>query len=116
MADPLPTFTYLISSIRERHPDFAYLHMVEPRIDGSQDRSIEPSPVDSLDSLDFARDIWQPKPFIAAGGYTAESAKARAEETGDIIAMGRYFISNVSLVPTSSRCDRCLADDESIPA
>lgn len=51
-------------------------------------------------SNDFIRKIWFPRPLISAGRYTRESAIARAEETGELTAFGRLFISNVrSLLP-----------------
>lgn len=37
MEDPIPTFTYLISQIVQRHPDLAYLHVVEPGVAASMD-------------------------------------------------------------------------------
>lgn len=40
MKDPLPTFSYLVSEIAKRHPDFAYIHVTEPRVaGGGVDRS-----------------------------------------------------------------------------
>ncbi|KAL5532354.1 hypothetical protein ACEPAF_5924 [Sanghuangporus sanghuang] len=38
----------------------------------------------------------QVSPSANAGGYTAESALKDAEELGDLIVFGRYYISNVS--------------------
>jgi NADPH2 dehydrogenase len=49
-----------------------------------------------LPSNDFLREIWQPRPFISAGNYTRESAMRAADETGELVAFGRSFISNVS--------------------
>ena len=34
MKDPIPTFSYLVSEIAKRYPDFAYLHVIEPRVSG----------------------------------------------------------------------------------
>ena len=42
------------------------------------------------------REIWYPRPLISAGGYTRDHALEVAETKGDLIAFGRYFISNVS--------------------
>ncbi|KAJ7633157.1 hypothetical protein FB45DRAFT_1058128 [Roridomyces roridus] len=33
MADPVPTFSYVISEIRRLHPKPAYLHLIKPKID-----------------------------------------------------------------------------------
>lgn len=44
---------------------------------------------------DFIRKIWLPRTLMSAGRYTRESAIQRAEETGELIAFGRRFISNV---------------------
>ena len=40
MADPKPTFSYLVSELARRHPNFAYVHLVEPRVQGSSDRTV----------------------------------------------------------------------------
>ncbi|KAK0447217.1 hypothetical protein EV421DRAFT_1929079 [Armillaria borealis] len=92
MQDPVPTFSYFVSEIKRRHPDLAYLHVVEPRV--AVDR---PRKASALESNDFIRHIWAPKPLISAGGYTRESAMQTADRKGDIIAFGRYFISNPDL-------------------
>ncbi|KAJ7141770.1 hypothetical protein C8R43DRAFT_1238404 [Mycena crocata] len=69
MADPKPTFTHLVSQIKASHPDFAYLHVVQPRINGDK----------------------------SAGGYTRQTALETAEKDGDIIAFGRLFLANPDL-------------------
>lgn len=92
MADPIPTFSYILNEIRKRHPDFAYVHLTE----GDFAKG---------DSLDFARKIWhadrlasEEGVFISASEHSRESAFKFAEEKGDVIAFGRYFISNPDLV------------------
>lgn len=47
-------------------------------------------------SNDFIRSLWSPRPLISAGRYTREMALDVAEQTGQLIAFGRPFISNVS--------------------
>ena len=47
---------------------------------------------------DFLRKIWAPLPYVSAGAYTRELALKSAEEKGELVAVGRYFISNVSRV------------------
>ncbi|KAK7447079.1 hypothetical protein VKT23_014293 [Stygiomarasmius scandens] len=94
MKDPKPTFAHLTRKLKELYPNIAYLSVVEPRIAGGQD--VE-SVADPNESNDFLREIWAPKPFISAGAYTRESAMKRADEQGDLIAFGRYYISNPDL-------------------
>ncbi|EMD36317.1 hypothetical protein CERSUDRAFT_52344, partial [Gelatoporia subvermispora B] len=48
-------------------------------------------------SNDFIRKLWSPRLLISAGGYTRDSAIAHAENTGDLVAFGRLFISNPDL-------------------
>ncbi|KAI0288226.1 NADH:flavin oxidoreductase/NADH oxidase [Russula brevipes] len=89
---PVATFSYLVSELRRRHPNFGYLHVVEPRIRGGSDR------LDSYveeESNDFLRDIWTGKPWISAGGFTRDSALKQADERGELVAFGRYYTSNV---------------------
>lgn len=92
MDDPVPTFTYLAKELVKRYPSLAYLHVIEPRMSGAVDREARAD-----ESNDFLRDIWRPRPLISAGGYTRDTALKVAEEKGDIIAFGRYFISNPDL-------------------
>ncbi|TFK66462.1 NADH:flavin oxidoreductase/NADH oxidase [Pluteus cervinus] len=75
MKDPIPQFTHVVSEIKQRHPDLAYIHVVEPRVNGTDDATA----------------------VLGAGGYVRESALKVAEEKGDIIASGRWFISNPDL-------------------
>jgi NADPH2 dehydrogenase len=37
MADPIPTFSYVVKELAKRHTDLAYVHFVEPRISGAED-------------------------------------------------------------------------------
>ncbi|KAA1477656.1 FMN-linked oxidoreductase [Dentipellis sp. KUC8613] len=91
MPDPVPTFRELVTRLRDTTPDLAFIHVIEPRING-----IELQKVDH-ESSDFLREIWGPRPFIAAGGFTREDAIQTAEEKGGLIAIGRMFISNPDL-------------------
>jgi NADPH2 dehydrogenase len=91
MDDPVPTYTYLVEKIKQEFPDLAYLHVIEPRVNGAEDR--EPA---KHESNDFLRKIWAPRPFLSAGGYTRELGMQVADEKGDLIVYGRYFLSTVS--------------------
>jgi hypothetical protein len=33
MRNPIPTYTYIISELGKRHPDLAYIHLIEPGIE-----------------------------------------------------------------------------------
>jgi NADPH2 dehydrogenase len=101
MADPIPTFTYVVEQIKARHPDLAYIHLVEPRFAGLED---VPGGAPEGQQNDFIRAIWSPRPLITAGGYDRKIALEVAEEKDDIIAFGRLFISNVSPILVAS-CD-----------
>lgn len=92
MADPVPTFSYVLEEIRKRHPNFAYVHFIE----GDASKG---------ESLDFARKIWHSgRPlgeegvFLSCGEHTPESAFKHAEEYGDVVVFGRTFTSNPDLV------------------
>jgi NADPH2 dehydrogenase len=94
MADPLPTFSYVLEQLKARHPDLAYIHLVEPRVSGNVTRP--EGEVDAHESNAPLRAIWAPRPLISAGGFTREAALEAADTTGSLIAFGRLFISNVS--------------------
>ncbi|KAI0064363.1 FMN-linked oxidoreductase [Artomyces pyxidatus] len=94
MPDPIPTYSALIARLRDSHPDLSYIHVVEPRVDGSTTR--EPS---EGESNDFIREIWgRERRIVAAGGFTRKLGLETAEKTGNLIAYGRYFIANPDLV------------------
>ncbi|KAI0673190.1 NADH:flavin oxidoreductase/NADH oxidase [Trametes maxima] len=92
MADPIPTFTYFVSNIAETYPDIAYVHVVEPGLAGGWDIDAQ-----NGESNDFIRKLWLPRALVSAGRYTRETAIKRAEETGELTAFGRLFISNPDL-------------------
>ncbi|KAH7925249.1 FMN-linked oxidoreductase [Leucogyrophana mollusca] len=90
MEDPIPTFSYLVTRLKEH--SLAYIHLVEPRIRGDGDCNAETS-----HSNDFVREIWGDRPFVSAGGYKRDAALEVAEKKGDLIAFGRLYIPNPDL-------------------
>ena len=47
MDDPIPTFTYVVEKLKERHPDLAYLHVVAsgaPSNEGPKEESVSVIP------------------------------------------------------------------------
>jgi NADPH2 dehydrogenase len=101
MGDPIPTFTEFATRVRDLYPDFAWLHAVEPRVNGFQPREVKPG-----ESNDFLRRIWGSRPLIATGGFDREDAINTAEQRGGLIGFGRYFVANVRSPPfvTSQLC------------
>ncbi|KAJ7766355.1 FMN-linked oxidoreductase [Mycena maculata] len=96
MADPVPTFTHLVSEIARLYPELAYLSLIEPRI--SADATVEASPENAGQSNDFLRKVWGDRPLISAGGYTRETAiQLAAHNKNYLIAFGRTFIANPDL-------------------
>jgi hypothetical protein len=41
MVDPIPTYSYIISELAKRHPELAYIHMIEPGIESNTDCPVE---------------------------------------------------------------------------
>ncbi|KAJ7447166.1 NADH:flavin oxidoreductase/NADH oxidase [Mycena latifolia] len=100
---PKPTYAHLVTQLRDRYPELAYLHIVEPRADGNGDMTTDR--IKESHSNDFIREIWGGRPLISAGGYTRETAIAVAEEKGDLVAFGRGYLANVTgpAIPTLAR-------------
>ncbi|KZT25846.1 NADH:flavin oxidoreductase/NADH oxidase [Neolentinus lepideus HHB14362 ss-1] len=92
MDDPKPTYSYFVQTIRDTYPDFAYVHVTEPRVLLDRERELEPD-----ESNDFIRDIWSPRPMITAGGYTRDLAMEVADKTNSLVAFGRFFIASPDL-------------------
>jgi N-ethylmaleimide reductase len=90
-SDPQATFGYLAEQLNQFK--LAYLHVVEPRIKGTEtvDENAEPVAVRHL------RKIFN-GPVIAAGGFKRDSADAViAAGDADLVAFGRDFIANPDL-------------------
>ena len=96
MKDPLPTFTRLIERIRDEHPNLAYLHVIEGRVDGIT--VVDVTDENRAHSNDGLRKVWGDRVFIAAGGMDRAKAIETVEKHGGLIAFGRHFLANVSRV------------------
>ncbi|HEY0799975.1 MAG TPA: alkene reductase [Steroidobacteraceae bacterium] len=90
-SDPETTFGYVTEQLDKR--GIGYLHVVEPRVKGTETIGEVHDPV-------AARHL-RPKftgTLIAAGGFTKETADAIIEAGhADIVAFGRHFIANPDL-------------------
>ncbi|KAF7366928.1 NADH:flavin oxidoreductase/NADH oxidase [Mycena sanguinolenta] len=82
MADPVPTFTYIVSEIKRLFPDFAYIHLIEPRIAAGEDVDKYGATVHLSASGDFSRQT---------------AIKLTDERKNALVAFGRHFIANPDL-------------------
>ncbi len=88
---PQDTFGYLAEQLNQF--DLAYLHVVEPRIKGTETVTLDAEPV----AVRHLRKIFK-GPMIAAGGFDREGAdEALTNNEADMVAFGRHFISNPDL-------------------
>jgi N-ethylmaleimide reductase len=90
-SDPAATFGYTAGQLDRL--GIAYLHVVEPRIKGTEDVAKGQAPVAAQHLRQkFSRTL------IAAGGFAGESAAAIvAAGDADLVAFGRHFIANPDL-------------------
>jgi NADPH2 dehydrogenase len=88
MADPLPTFDYLVKGLKDLK--LSYLHLVESRVHGTLDK-------EQTEDLDSIIKLWDISPVLLAGAYEADTAVERVDKdypSKDIaICFGRHFIS-----------------------
>jgi len=90
-SNPRALFSYVARKLNEF--DLAYLHLIEPRIGGSEVVQDGQGPV----AAEHLRGIYRGK-LIAAGGFEPDTAEALvASGTADAVAFGRHFISNPDL-------------------
>ncbi|KAG6969009.1 hypothetical protein JG688_00005524 [Phytophthora aleatoria] len=92
-SDPIGMYGYVIKKLNEYH--LAYVHLIEPRAFELHENP--KAPTDGTMTRTF-RDIYDGV-LMSASGYNRELA-IKAVESGDtdLVAIGRYFISNPDLV------------------
>ncbi len=90
-SDPWALFSYVAKKLNQW--DLAYLHIIEPRIKGSELVHETQGPI----ATEQIRTIFKGK-LIAAGGFEPATADVILESgTADAVAFGRYFVSNPDL-------------------
>ncbi|KAF7360478.1 putative inactive dehydrogenase EasA [Mycena venus] len=77
----------------DRYPELACLHVVEPRVNGTESVEV----VKDGNYNDFIRAIWGDRRLISTGGYTQKTTLAAAEEKGDLVVFARQYIANPDL-------------------
>lgn len=93
MKDPMPTFAAFVERIRDTHPNFQHIHVIE---DWQRTTGTNLNEENDAHSNEPLRKIWGNRAYIAAGGFDGTSAKSTVEKHGGLIAFGRHFIANVS--------------------
>lgn len=89
----LALWEYVIAELGKR--DIAYLHLIEPRADFTNDE--KPLDMDAPDVASLFKTAFG-GPIISAGGFTPETAAAAvASGNTDAVAFGRMFIANPDL-------------------
>ena len=100
--DPEATFGYFAERLNAY--GLAYLHVIEPRVNGTETVAEGQPPVAST----FLRKIFK-GPILAAGGFNREGAKEILHRgDANLVAFGRWFSSNPDL-PERLRADLPLA-------
>jgi len=90
-SNPDRTFGYVAEELRKL--GIAYLHLIEPRIDGNIEINKELQPVAAAQLKKIFKGT-----VIAAGGFEPETAEKILEQgDADLVAFGRHFISNPDL-------------------
>lgn len=90
-SDPKALFTYVAQQLDRFN--LAYLHIVEPRVQGNIDVEIP----DMALSASYFRTVYNGT-IISAGGHTCETGEATlAAGHADLIAYGRLYIANPDL-------------------
>jgi N-ethylmaleimide reductase len=91
--EPMPLYTHVVEALNPL--GLAYLHLLEPRSSGAGRADVNWQNVPS--AMVLFRPIWKGV-LMAAGGFVGDSANAAiAEGHADLVAFGRYFISNPDL-------------------
>jgi N-ethylmaleimide reductase len=90
-SNPEATFGYVVEQLNKY--GFAYLHIIEPRVKGIETINQDYSPLAAAQLRKRYNGT-----ILAAGGFEPDSAEAIVEMgDADLVAFGRYFISNPDL-------------------
>ena len=90
-SDPHATFGYVAARLNDYA--LAYVHVIEPRIRGIDEREADESDVSSKDIRRTYKGT-----LVAAGGFTRESAEQIVlDGHADLVAFGRMFLANPDL-------------------
>jgi N-ethylmaleimide reductase len=90
-SDPKSLFTYVAKHLNRF--GLAYLHIIEPRVRGNVVVAQGQGPV----AAEYLRTIFTGK-IIAAGGFEPDTGEAVVTKgDADLVAFGRYFVSNPDL-------------------
>jgi N-ethylmaleimide reductase len=90
-SDAKALFTYVAKHLNRF--GLAYLHIIEPRVKGNVVVTEGQGPI----AAEYLRTIFTGK-IIAAGGFEPDTAEAVvANGDADLVAFGRYFVSNPDL-------------------
>lgn len=90
-SDQKSLFTYVVEQLN--HFPLAYVHIIEPRIQGNETVELEGEHLD----VSYFRPIYDGV-LMTAGGYNQElGEEVLREGNADLVAFGRWFISNPDL-------------------
>ena len=82
MKEPEPQFSYFVEQLKARHPNLAYLHLVEAREHGVM---VE----EAQKSNDYLHKIWAPRPLVSCDASSRKLALEVAKTKGiDILLSG----------------------------
>ncbi|WRT70934.1 uncharacterized protein IL334_007933 [Kwoniella shivajii] len=103
MINPLETFLPLLEGIMNKHPNLAYIHVIEGDQSGDDTKELRQVVMSKGNGTGY----------ISAGGYQVDQARKVVNQHGGMIGFGRYFISNPDL-PARIQSDLPLSEwDES---
>jgi N-ethylmaleimide reductase len=90
-SDPMSLFTHVAKHLNRF--GLAYLHIIEPRVNGNVVVAEGQGPI----AAEYFRSVFKGK-IIAAGGFEPDTAEAVVTKgDADLVAFGRYFVSNPDL-------------------
>ena len=90
-SDPTSLFTFVAKHLNRF--GLAYLHIIEPRVKGNVVVAEGQGPI----AAEYLRSIFTGK-IVAAGGFEPDTAEAVVTKgDADLVAFGRYFVSNPDL-------------------
>ena len=95
MKDPLPTFITLVERVRDEHSNFAYIRVVELRVNSVAESDLTDE--NRAQSNEVLRKIWGDRPYIAAGGMDGATTLLQLKRRRNTEVWSHFVVASLKM-------------------